>query len=208
VGRDSRSRRRTSSASRFQSTRPRGARHIFLYAAHIPADISIHAPSRGATLRSSASFRTVVISIHAPSRGATCGHAHQTRSRLISIHAPAWGATVQEERRLLRVGISIHAPAWGATGLSCHAPTSFADFNPRARVGRDWASPSRPHAARHFNPRARVGRDRANHPASKHYCEFQSTRRTVAVADRLVNFNPRAPRGARPAFTQGGTLDE
>ena len=30
-----------------------------------------------------------------------------------------------------------------------------------ARVGRDWASPSRPHAARkkHFNPRARVGRD-------------------------------------------------
>ena len=32
-----------------------------------------------------------------------------------------------------------------------------------ARVGRDWASPSRPHAARkkHFNPRARVGRDGA-----------------------------------------------
>ena len=37
--------------------------------------------------------------------------------------------------------ISIHAPAWGATGGSDSAFLTITDFNPRARVGRDYIKP-------------------------------------------------------------------
>ena len=59
------------SSSVFQSTRPRGARLNFVEETYNAIQVSIHAPTRGAT-------RTVIIfniftavSIHAPTRGAT-----------------------------------------------------------------------------------------------------------------------------------------
>ena len=55
-------------------------------------------------------------------------------------------------------------------------PMSGRDFNPRARVGRDWRHLFGSAVRKYFNPRARVGRD--NHGAPTH-------------ADG-VHFNPRA----------------
>ena len=102
------------SAFSFQSTRPRGARHVQLALGAGHLHVSIHAPAWGATRSESGTPRCAPVSIHAPAWGATCGRLLPRRLHAVSIHAPAWGAT--RPRR------------------SCRA--SRLSFNPRARVGR------------------------------------------------------------------------
>ena len=55
------------------------------------------------------------ISIHAPAKGATVPHLSEHYRIAISIHAPAKGATQYNTREMSRLIISIHAPAKGAT---------------------------------------------------------------------------------------------
>ncbi len=55
--------------------------------------ISIHAPTRGATVVYIQFINLTIISIHAPTRGATRYQAHQYQNMIISIHAPTRGAT-------------------------------------------------------------------------------------------------------------------
>ena len=71
--------------------------------------ISIHAPPRGATARTSA-----LQARNAP-RGATLDMGTFTNAVLISIHAPPRGATVNARHVADGVVISIHAPPRGAT---------------------------------------------------------------------------------------------
>ena len=121
----------------FQSTLPRGERPPWLAYWLFQADISIHAPARGATIIEVEAGEGYAISIHAPARGATIEIYPEFRKGEISIHAPARGATTQMEiftmavqfqstlprgeRRWWRscgrnaTSISIHAPARGAT---------------------------------------------------------------------------------------------
>ena len=99
--------------------------------------ISIHAPTRGATMcpairfsrsvfqstlpREERPFGEVVgdshvdISIHAPTRGATETSVIFDTGTKISIHAPTRGATHDRHVTLWDLGISIHAPTRGAT---------------------------------------------------------------------------------------------
>ena len=99
--------------------------------------ISIHAPTRGATITIFANFIFHIISIHAPTRGATggvlyvnCvtryfnprshkGSDHKLRTKFfsmpISIHAPTRGATALVRDLQKQSAISIHAPTRGAT---------------------------------------------------------------------------------------------
>ena len=100
--------------------------------------ISIHAPTRGATVPTTQAVNASGISIHAPTRGATLMGDRQSNRDRISIHAPTRGATLtvaeikalaerfqstllQEERLYNRhyndtlETISIHAPTRGAT---------------------------------------------------------------------------------------------
>ena len=101
------------------------------------AEISIHAPPRGATFPFSWPFSAFRISIHAPPRGATAMRGDSGTSDDISIHAPPRGATAcrflvfcgfpfqftplregRQNHRLhlrARLHISIHAPPRGAT---------------------------------------------------------------------------------------------
>ena len=80
-----------------------------------PREISIHAPTRGATEEHRVKFVSIKISIHAPTRGATF---HQTNTiRLLKFQS----TLPQGERRrgsckssFISV-ISIHAPTRGAT---------------------------------------------------------------------------------------------
>ena len=55
----------------FQSTPPRGGRHVSVDARGTGLDVSIHAPARGATAHSGRGGRGQAVSIHAPARGAT-----------------------------------------------------------------------------------------------------------------------------------------
>ena len=99
-------------------------------------NISIHAPTRGATAAAPLTTAPSRISIHAPTRGATyctkyesafqyfnprshegsdVGFRHIFKCFFISIHAPTRGATRQFIRFVIKSLISIHAPTRGAT---------------------------------------------------------------------------------------------
>ena len=58
-------------ALQFQSTHPHGVRLDYIKHLHLYQGVSIHAPTRGATLDCSDSVMVVPVSIHAPTRGAT-----------------------------------------------------------------------------------------------------------------------------------------
>jgi len=60
---------------------------------YFPIDVSIHAPTRGATHDRHAHRVIVCVSIHAPTRGATSGGSAATCCAPVSIHAPTRGAT-------------------------------------------------------------------------------------------------------------------
>ena len=123
----------------FQSTLPREERLYFFSKAPSTSIISIHAPTRGATVPAQNPFQLQQISIHAPTRGATMWRDKYISRFVISIHAPTRGATnwrvmypitiefqstlPREERLpclqqlLLKSQISIHAPTRGATAI-------------------------------------------------------------------------------------------
>ena len=100
-------------------------------------DISIHAPTRGATPHRGGLEEAMRISIHAPTRGATYTHAPPLTKTSISIHAPTRGATVEVNNELELMRISIHAPTRGATGELRKPRRSRHNFNPRSHKGSD-----------------------------------------------------------------------
>ncbi len=67
------------------------------------ANISIHAPAKGATVPHLSEHYRIAISIHAPAKGATRGRRSQPAPFCISIHAPAKGATVKEPNIYIKV---------------------------------------------------------------------------------------------------------
>ena len=100
--------------------------------------VSIHAPTRGATLYGARVVSLQYVSIHAPTRGATvAAPVNPIRKRscfnprthtgcdlisasvisggLVSIHAPTRGATGHDRDVQSLFGVSIHAPTRGAT---------------------------------------------------------------------------------------------
>ena len=80
------------------------------------------------------------ISIHAPTRGATIEVGTQRRFQLISIHAPTRGATSNQKSILHGKMISIHAPTRGATASAIGISAAAADFNPRSYKRSDGVS--------------------------------------------------------------------
>ena len=101
--------------------------------------VSIHAPTKGATLQGIGGELENIVSIHAPTKGATCMGGSGRECIHVSIHAPTKGATNFRRygrKRLLRFNprsyersdaiqdaadckynVSIHAPTKGATAL-------------------------------------------------------------------------------------------
>ena len=77
----------------FQSTLPHGERRIFPGEDSERGEISIHAPTRGATAKAMPYQTSIQISIHAPTRGATQLKCDLAEAMAISIHAPTRGAT-------------------------------------------------------------------------------------------------------------------
>ena len=77
--------------------------------------VSIHAPTRGATLQEVQSELSPFVSIHAPTRGATKGSGRILGPVRVSIHAPTRGATSGKSVCIISTIVSIHAPTRGAT---------------------------------------------------------------------------------------------
>ena len=153
--------------TKFQSTHPHGVRpHVlrspksrirgFNPRTHTGCDmmlgahwynqrVSIHAPTRGATMGDVYARESVPVSIHAPTRGATQRPLSWAKSVVsfnprthtgcditktywlsayyVSIHAPTRGATCHCICNSHSCAVSIHAPTRGATDQHVHQPT-------------------------------------------------------------------------------------
>ena len=72
---------------------PRGGQHRPREGCEGRYMVSIHAPTRGATVPGLPVVLELRVSIHAPTRGATAVHHIDLDFRPVSIHAPTRGAT-------------------------------------------------------------------------------------------------------------------
>ena len=99
--------------------------------------VSIHAPTGGATGRRTTTAVTAGVSIHAPTGGATMGAVKISASFTVSIHAPTGGATGSISSRVASASFNSRAhggrdrlgkDAGDARGVSIHAPTGGATF--------------------------------------------------------------------------------
>ena len=171
----------TPSMKLFQSTLPRGERH--LHRCNRDCRDDFNPRSREGSDNSVKPFviRIDSISIHAPARGATLFRNVMQLETQISIHAPARGATVKElceivwgefqstlprgERRVFLChvtdnrSISIHAPARGATKQAAAPFRNCSYFNPRSREWSDGNDGTNGKDGKDFNPRSREWSD-------------------------------------------------
>ena len=124
----------------FQSTRPRGARHI-RHLCHIVNSKFQSTRPRGARLINDRLGNTYFEFQSTRPRGAR------------PINGVVYGVAPE---------VSIHAPAGGATQCGRMLSRQRVRFNPRARGGRDDTVIDTAVALVSFNPRARGGRDMAS----------------------------------------------
>ena len=121
----------------FQSTPPREGRPDLLMQAIKGNNVSIHAPTRGATRQAKQ-----------PSKDLECfnprPHARGDKDRVcphfivnVSIHAPTRGATSICHSSAMRLNVSIHAPTRGATALPMLNIHCQQSFNPRPHARGD-----------------------------------------------------------------------
>ena len=116
AGRDRSTEHRAAIRWAFQSTRPRGAR--LGYAGY--------------------ALRHLEVSIHAPTRGATSATAWRSQcKRCFNPRAHAGRDMSDEDRSDYAERVSIHAPTRGATSADKAGQPRAASFNPRAHAGRD-----------------------------------------------------------------------
>ena len=128
------------------------------------AEVSIHAPGRGATWGARRSLLLLEVSIHAPGRGATnltnlsssCFSSFNSRTRegcdiyigVSNVHRVRFNSRTREgcDRCIVPVCyiiavVSIHAPGRGATTKPRKLPLRSLCFNSRTREGCDWEFP-------------------------------------------------------------------
>ena len=184
------------SDSQFQSTRPRGARPVrqqpivsqrcFNPRAHVGRDdleelayfiqdVSIHAPTWGATEAANFDWFAQVFQSTRP-RGARQKETGFYSSFDVSIHAPTWGATLEyvDEHDSQMVFQSTR-PRGARQHSRCNI-RSTPCFNPRAHVGRDcYRAGWRSGAMGFQSTRPRGARPLGNDHQLKHVW-FQSTR--------------------------------
>ena len=120
----------------FQSTHPRGVRPIDPPGTIAHCIVSIHAPTRGATLNTRIRQQFAQVSIHAPTRGATL------TLKYVSIPLEFQSTHPRGVRRPLRVA---------SVATFC--------FNPRTHEGCDCAAKPQSRIVTCFNPRTHEGCD-------------------------------------------------
>ena len=158
----------STSGNLFQSTLPRGERHDIIQLMAEWLDISIHAPTRGATYRLVERFSRGIFQSTLP-RGERQVHTHATLViKIISIHAPTRGATKTtgaDRPEPTNFNPRSHEGSDTAiAGLVC----SVIDFNPRSHEGSDCVCSSAGCAEHYFNPRSHEGSDKESFQFQDH----------------------------------------
>ena len=97
----------------------------------------------------------ILLSIHAPTRGATVVHFYHFHYLTLSIHAPTRGATLQNLALMFEdTYLSIHAPTRGATKDTASLDKLLATFNPRSYKRSDTQEVTLSEFNNAFNPRS------------------------------------------------------
>ena len=196
------------SVKRFQSTRPRGARHNWWYILAIRVRFQSTRP-RGARLRRVKLKRQLPARFNPRARvGRDREYAARLLRRLarfnprarvgrdaeqmraivetaeVSIHAPAWGATPDRPVTLQGVTlVSIHAPAWGATCMPARLTVALLVSIHAPAWGATLRVDAIGNAHRFQSTRPRGAR-RDNNGWNNNGCKFQSTRPRGARLDK------------------------
>ena len=143
------------------------------------------------------------VSIHAPTRGATAVPAGHVTTLLVSIHAPTRGATRSTARRPTRLQVSIHAPTRGATRIGIITDVLQSEFQSTrphgARPTFAHVSGSnilfqstRPHGAR---PKAQKALNDAESVSI--HAPTRGATKTCATCRIITVFQSTRPHGAR-----------
>ena len=172
-------------SSVFQSTHPRGVRHILIYyivcydgfnpRTHEGCDqgrggttgsrgVSIHAPTRGATVELPA--LALILRCFNPRTHEGCDKRERraAQTRTVSIHAPTRGATEKRGLQQNVPDVSIHAPTRGATDLvKDDEPAQQVSIHAPTR-GATYKGYSANSWYRCFNPRTHEGCDKDSSP--------------------------------------------
>ena len=164
----------------FQSTRPHGARRNGDMLVDLTLAISIHAPTRGATVKPGETYDIAVFQSTRP-------HGARRQQQYLR----PCGSRFQSTR------------PHGARRNLCTQHVISCDFNPRAHTGRDFMTLMTRVHKRNFNPRAHTGRDLLKRWQRGSAALFQSTRphgaRHVGIVKELIRhgFQSTRPHGAR-----------
>ena len=124
--------------------------------------ISIHAPTRGATMPKSPAVNGNIYFNPRSHKGSDQCHSLLLQWSGISIHAPTRGATAILVLSDVSFTISIHAPTRGATQFRQRQPTFSFHFNPRSHKGSDFLCSIVRVNLFNFNPRSHKGSDPAS----------------------------------------------
>ena len=170
--------------------RSRTGSDLGLSSADFSADVSIHAPARGATLAPRFASRSRMVSIHAPARGAT----FTDQSRCISPNSfnprSRTGSDKQELLRLKSYLVMFQStlPHGERPRIAMARRFRLFGFNPRSRTGSDHQQDD--YTAKHqsFNPRSRTGSDFF----------------TLLMFKVTASFNPRSRTGSDVSFLYQG----
>ena len=143
----------------FQSTHPHGVRHF----RHLPylylVQVSIHAPTRGATNRMACFSSGFQVSIHAPTRGATSGCNLLMPVIPVSIHAPTRGATRHSDFSQFTPEFQSTHPHGVRRRNGWFMMRKGGCFNPRTHTGCDFSQSIFCRRSSGFNPRTHTGCD-------------------------------------------------
>ena len=137
--------------------------------------VSIHAPTRGATIEAIPYLRTIQVSIHAPTRGAT---TVRPESALLDGFQSTHPHGVRPTKSNLTYWVwvvSIHAPTRGATFSNSLRSIHVLCFNPRTHTGCDRSRKRRGSSIWEFQSTHPHGVRRAHIHFSILSCKFQST---------------------------------
>ena len=104
--------------SMFQSTHPHGVRLLSLRDSPLFSMFQSTHPHGVRLMPCLYVYTLTNVSIHAPTWGATEQFTTRAKFLLVSIHAPTWGATNVPSANYRTIPVSIHAPTWGATPLA------------------------------------------------------------------------------------------
>ena len=116
-------------------------------------------------------FEVTLISIHAPTRGATMGDGYQEVQEVISIHAPTRGATIIFQMSLSRTLFQSTLPR-EERPFSATIEGLFLDFNPRSHERSDCIRKRGYSRICNFNPRSHERSDVRGKTNTEHENNF------------------------------------